>query len=102
MHVQLREEGEVDEAGAVHTFGAEAAVAVGYALPVFFWARRLLRRKLSEVRSSAVVLSSFGGWGWDSWTGGVGFVAQAVRVMQRSIVAESLVRETGFTGMGSM
>lgn len=36
MHVQLREEGEADEAGAVHAFGAEAAVAVGDALPVFF------------------------------------------------------------------
>ena len=36
MHVQLREEGEVDEAGAIHALGAEAAVAVGDALPVFF------------------------------------------------------------------
>lgn len=32
----MREEGDVDEAGAVHAFGAEAAVAVGDALPVFF------------------------------------------------------------------
>ena len=36
FHVQLREEGEVDEAGAVNAFGAKATVAVRNALPVFF------------------------------------------------------------------
>lgn len=52
------------------------------------------------MRSSAVALSSFGDW--DSWTGGVGFVAQALNAMLRSIVAEGFVRETGFKGMGSL
>jgi len=36
FHVQLREESEVNEAGAVHAFGAEATVLVRHALPVFF------------------------------------------------------------------
>lgn len=36
FHVQLREEGEIDEAGAVHALRAEAAVLVRHALPVFF------------------------------------------------------------------
>jgi len=36
FHVQLREEGEIDETGAVHAFGAEAAVLIRHALPVFF------------------------------------------------------------------
>ena len=36
FHVQLRKEGEIDEAGAVHALRAEATVLVRHALPVFF------------------------------------------------------------------
>lgn len=57
------------------------------------------------MRSSAAVLSSVMGWspfaGEASCTGGMFFVAQALNAMQRSIVAEGFVRETGFKGMGS-
>lgn len=35
LHAQAGQEGEVDEAGAIHTPGAQAAVAVGDAFPVF-------------------------------------------------------------------
>ena len=36
FHVQLREEGEIDEARTVHALRAEATVLVRHALPVFF------------------------------------------------------------------
>jgi hypothetical protein len=35
FHAQAGQEGEVDEAGAIHTAGAQATVAVGDAFPVF-------------------------------------------------------------------
>ena len=35
LHAQAGQEGEVNEAGAIHAAGAQAAVAVGDALPVF-------------------------------------------------------------------
>ena len=35
FHAQAGQEGEIDEAGAIHTARAQAAVAVGNAFPVF-------------------------------------------------------------------
>ena len=35
LHAQAGQKGEINEAGAIHTAGAQAAVAVGNAFPVF-------------------------------------------------------------------
>lgn len=73
MHVQLREEGEVDEAGAVHAFGAEAAIAVGDALPVFFLGEEAVEKEVvgGEKFGGGVVV--FWGLGLGFLDGGCGF-----------------------------
>ena len=63
FHVQLREEGEVDEAGAVHAFGAEASVAVRNALPVFFLGEQAIEDEGLPGRELLWGVNDFGGRG---------------------------------------